>query len=254
MQEAEGRLANAARLTVLGELATSIAHEIRQPLGAILANTEAAQLMLDTGPTDEKQLAELREILDDIQREDLRASAVIHHIRSLMQHRPPLMEALSMNTIVRDVVRFVAPEARDRHVRVDLDLSDSLPSVSGDRVQLQQVLMNLIVNGIDAISETPDAVRTLWIRTSGRDGEVVVEVKDAGHGIASEVLSRLFQSFVTTRRDGLGLGLSLSRTIMESHGGRITAENNPHRGATFRCVLPTLSEAAVASRPPGRTA
>ncbi|HEV8117420.1 MAG TPA: ATP-binding protein, partial [Thermoanaerobaculia bacterium] len=254
MQEAEGRLANAARLTVLGELATSIAHEIRQPLGAILANTEAAQLMLDTGPTDEKQLAELREILDDIQREDLRASAVIHHIRSLMQHRPPLMEALSMNTIVRDVVRFVAPEARDRHVRVDLDLSDSLPSVSGDRVQLQQVLMNLIVNGIDAISETPDAVRTLWIRTSGRDGEVVVEVKDAGHGIASEVLSRLFQSFVTTRRDGLGLGLSLSRTIMESHGGRITAENNPHRGATFRCVLPTLSEAAAASRPPGRTA
>jgi two-component system sensor kinase FixL len=114
--------------------------------------------------------------------------------------------------------------------------------------------MNLIVNGIDAISETPDAVRTLWIRTSGRDGEVVVEVKDAGHGIASEVLSRLFQSFVTTRRDGLGLGLSLSRTIMESHGGRITAENNPHRGATFRCVLPTLSEAAAASRPPGRTA
>jgi C4-dicarboxylate-specific signal transduction histidine kinase len=210
--------------------------------------------MLDSGPTDEKQLAELRDILDDIQREDLRASAVIHHIRSLMQHRPPLMESLSMNTIVRDVVRFVAPDARDRRVRIDMDLSDSLPSVHGDKVQLQQVLLNLIVNGIDAIAETPEAVRTLWIRTFGRDGEVVVEIKDAGHGLAPEVLSRLFQSFVTTRRDGLGLGLSLSRSIMEAHGGRITAENNPHRGATFRCVLPTLPVEVAMNRLPGRTA
>jgi C4-dicarboxylate-specific signal transduction histidine kinase len=179
-----------------------------------------------------------------------------HHIRSLMQHRPPLMEALSMNTIVRDVVRFVAPEARDRHVRMDLDLSDSLPSVSGDRVQLQQVLMNLIVNGIDAITETPDAVRTLWIRTFGRGGEVVVEVKDAGHGIAPEVHSRLFQSFVTSgkkRGTGLGLGLSLSRSIT-SPKGRITAENNPHRVPTFSASSRSPSEPAAANRRPGRTA
>ena len=254
MQEAEGRLANASRLTVLGELATSIAHEIRQPLGAILANTEAAELLLESGLDGEKRLAEFRAILSDIHREDLRASAVIQHIRSLMQHRPTQMEPLSMNTVVRDVVRFVAPDARDRQVRFDLDLSDSLPSVFGDRVQLQQVLLNVVLNGMDAIAETPEALRTLWIRTSSRDNEVVAEVRDAGHGISPEVLSRLFQSFVTTRRDGLGLGLSLARSIMESHGGRITAENNPHRGATFRCILPALADVRTASLAAGRSA
>lgn len=253
-QEAEDRLESASRLTILGELATSIAHEIRQPLGAILANAEAAELLLESGLDGEKQLSEFRAILSDIHREDLRASAVIQHIRSLMQHRPPQMEPLSMNTVVRDVVRFVAPDARDRRVRFDLDLSDSLPSVFGDRVQLQQVLLNLVLNGMDAIDETPQALRTLWIRTSSQDNEVIAEVRDAGHGISPEVLPRLFQSFVTTRRDGLGLGLSLSRSIMESHRGRITAENNPHRGATFRCILPALVEMRTITLATGRTA
>jgi len=250
-QEAEDRLENAARLTVLGELATSIAHEIRQPLGAILANTEAAEILLESGLQGEDQLQEIRTILSDIHREDLRASQVIQHIRSLMQHRPAQMEPLDLNTVVRDVLQFVGPDARERRVDIDLDLSQPIPSVYGDQVQLQQVLLNLVINGMDAMSEIPDPLRRLRIRTSSDGKEVVMEVIDGGHGIAPDVLPRLFQSFVTTRRDGLGLGLSLSRSIIESHGGTITAENNPSRGATFRCLLPALADARTADQAPG---
>jgi PAS domain S-box-containing protein len=253
-QEAESKLATAARLTVLGELATSIAHEIRQPLGAILANAETAQILLESGLQGEGQLAEIRTILADIHREDLRASQVIQHIRSLMQHRPAQMEPLDVNDVVHDVVRFVTPDARDRRMVLDLDLSDSLPPVYGDQVQLQQVLLNLVVNGMDAMAEIPEPLRRLRIKTSSKDEEVVVEVRDAGHGISADVLPRLFQSFVTTRRDGLGLGLSLSRSIMESHGGRITADNNTLRGATFRCVLPAWAATRDSESSAGRIA
>src|SRR5215471_985825 len=253
-QEAEMRLANAARLTVLGELATSIAHEIRQPLGAILSNAEAAEILLESGIRDEEKLNEVREILSDIHREDLRASAVIQQVRSLMQQRPTEREPLGVNGVVRDVVMFVSPDARDRRVSIELDLADSLPLVYGDRVELQQVLLNLVVNGMDAMAQTPEGLRTLRIRTLAREGQVVIDVKDSGDGISPEVISRLFQSFVTTRRDGLGLGLSLSRSIIESHGGRITGENNRNRGATFRCVLPVLSEPRAVTSAPGRTA
>jgi PAS domain S-box-containing protein len=254
VQEAEGRLANASRLTVLGELATSIAHEIRQPLGAILSNTEAAEMLLDSGERDEARITEIRAILSDIHREDLRASEVIQHIRSLMQHRPPEIEPLDVNSVARDVVRFVTPDARERRVRIDLDLTDPLPLVHGDQVQLQQVLLNLVVNGMEAMAGTPEPLRRLRIRTAfDGQGQIVLEVGDAGHGIAADMLPRLFQSFVTTRRDGLGLGLSLSRSIIESHGGTIRAENNPKRGATFRCSLPYETVRAVIEVP-GRIA
>jgi PAS domain S-box-containing protein len=247
MQEAEDRLADAARLTVLGELATSIAHEIRQPLGAILSNTEAAEMLLENGLPGER-VDEIREILADIHREDLRASAVIQRIRSLMQHHAPSMEPLDVNGVARDVAEFVGPDARRRGAHVELDLTEGLLPVSGDPVQLQQVLLNLAVNALDAMGDTPAGLRRVRIRTYAKEDSVILEVRDSGHGIDPEVLPRLFQSFVTTRRDGLGLGLSLSRSIVEAHGGRITAENNPTRGATFRCILPAEAEALAATR------
>jgi PAS domain S-box-containing protein len=254
VQEAEGRLAHASRLTVLGELATSIAHEIRQPLGAILSNTEAAEMLLESGEHDEARMTEVRAILSDIHREDLRASEVIQHVRSLMQHRAPETELLDVNGVARDVVRFVTPDARARRVRIELSLGESLPLVYGDQVQLQQVLLNLVVNAMEAMAGTPEPLRHLRIETSSDgNGEIILEVRDAGHGIAADMLPRLFQSFVTTRRDGLGLGLSLSRSIIESHGGTIRAENNPNRGATFRCSLPSGDGRAV-SEVPGRIA
>ena len=245
MQEAEGRLAHASRLTVLGELATSIAHEIRQPLGAILSNTEAAEMLLDSGERDEARITEIRAILSDIHREDLRASDVIQHIRSLMQHRPPETELLDVNGVARDVVRFVTPDARARRVRIDMSLGESLPQVYGDQVQLQQVLLNLVMNAGDAMSNTPPGERLLVVSTATH-GDARIEVRDRGSGIAPDVLARLFEPFVTTKHDGLGLGLAICRSIVIAHGGHISAANNPERGATFVVSLPLNADQRAA--------
>jgi len=240
-EEADRKLASAARLTMLGELAASIAHEVNQPLGAILSNAEAAELLLDDG-----QLDAVKTILSDIHREDLRASDVIKRVRSLLQHRPLKTQSIDVNDLAREIARFVESDARRRGIELDLDLADSLPSVQGDPVQLQQLLLNLVLNGMEAMSETPVTQRTLTLSTRDKeDGLMEVAVIDRGHGIDAELLPRLFQSFVTTRESGMGLGLSLSRSIAESHGGTIYAENNTDRGATFRLFLP--AEVAIVS-------
>jgi PAS domain S-box-containing protein len=236
-EEADRKLASATRLTVLGELAASIAHEINQPLGAILSNTEAAEMLLDSG---DGHVAEIRGILADIHRDDLRASQVIQRVRSLLQNRPSNFQPLDVNDLAQEIARFVAPDARRRQIALELDLADSLPAVRGDAIELQQLLLNLAVNGMEAMTGIPEHLRRLTIRTRPNGGRMLeVEVSDNGHGIPADVLPRLFQSFVTTRKNGLGLGLSLSRSIVESHGGTIRAENNPDRGATFRVYLPT---------------
>jgi PAS domain S-box-containing protein len=236
-EEADRKLASASRLTVLGELAASIAHEINQPLGAILSNTEAAEMLLDSGDGD---VAAIRSILADIHRDDLRASQVIQRVRSLLQHRPSNFQPLDVNDIAQEIARFVAPDARRRQIDLELDLAESLPAVRGDAIELQQLLLNLALNGMEAMTGIPEDLRRLTIRTRPNGGRMLeVEVMDRGHGIPADVLPRLFHSFVTTRKDGLGLGLSLSRSIVESHGGTIRAENNPDRGATFRVYLPT---------------
>jgi PAS domain S-box-containing protein len=236
-EEADRKLANASRLTVLGELAASIAHEINQPLGAILSNTEAAQMLLESG---DGHVAEIRGILADIHRDDLRASQVIQRVRSLLQHKSSNYQPLDVNDVAREIARFVAPNASRRQIVLDLDLADSLPPVRGDSIELQQLLLNLALNGMEAMTGIPEDLRRLTIRTRPNGGRMLeVEVMDTGHGIPADVLPRLFQSFVTTRKNGLGLGLSLSRSIVESHGGTIRAENNPDRGATFRVYLPT---------------
>jgi PAS domain S-box-containing protein len=246
-EEADQRIAQAGRLALLGELTASIAHEINQPLGAILSNADALEILLESGRAQPDQI---RAILSDIRREDLRASEVIRHVRSLVRRRAMEMRPLDINQVVQEALLLADAEGRRRMVALQTDLAPGLPAVVGDRVSLQQLLLNLIVNGMDAMGDVSVRERRLLLRT-GRapDSRIEVAVVDAGHGIPAEVFPRLFESFVTTREHGMGLGLSISRSIVEAHGGKIRAENNPGGGATVLFALPTrdASEAAVSA-------
>jgi two-component system sensor kinase FixL len=185
-------------------------------------------------------LDEIRPILTEIRKENLRASDVIRHVRSLVRRRDIERLPLDMNDIAREVVHLVGSDASRRGVACVTDLDEPLPSVAGDRVWLEQVLLNLVLNGIEAMEDVPKDERRLTVRTR-RNGSRTIEVSvaDTGHGIPESLLPRLFESFVTTREDGMGLGLSISRSILEAHGGSIRAENNTDRGATIRLTLPT---------------
>jgi signal transduction histidine kinase len=235
---ARGHLATMShmdRRAALGQLAASLAHELGQPLSAIRHNAGAADVMLERGGPD---LEELRAILSDIRSEDARAVEIIRRMRALLEKRELSTVPIDLNDIVRDTVPLVAWEAAHRGVDVQTDLTAKLPRVAGDRVHLQQVLLNLLLNGVHATSgQSPDR-RKVVVRTAAPDGVVEVTVSDRGHGIAPDQLKTIFQPFVTTRADGLGVGLSISRTIVEAHGGRIAAENNADGGATVRFSLP----------------
>jgi PAS domain S-box-containing protein len=239
-EEVDRRLNQAGRLALVGELTASIAHEINQPLGAILSNSDALEMLLESG---QGHPDEIRAILADIRREGMRASDVIRNVRSLVRPREMQMRRLDLRELADDVLRLADVEGRRRGVLLEADVAPELPTVRGDRVWLQQLLLNLMVNGMDAMSELPLRKRCLALRASRNGGAwVEVAVADAGHGIPAELLPRLFNSFFTTREHGMGLGLSISRSIVEAHGGRIWAENNPGGGATFRFTLP-ISEA-----------
>jgi PAS domain S-box-containing protein len=235
-EDVDQRLEQAGRLALLGELTASIAHEVNQPLGAILSNVDALEILIEEGRAGPEQV---RTILADIRREDLRASEVIRHVRSLVGRRAMEMRRLDVNQVVEETMLLAAPECRRRAVALQTELAPELPPVEGDRVALQQLLLNLIVNGMDAMSDLAAHTRRLVVRTAsaGLSG-VEVAVVDAGHGIPPELFPRLFDSFVTTRESGMGLGLSISRSIVEAHGGKIRAQNNPGGGATVRFVLP----------------
>ena len=240
-EEADRRIAQAGRLALVGELTASIAHEINQPLGAILSNADALEILLESERADPEQILA---ILADIRREDLRASEVIRRVRSLVRRRAMEMNPLDINEVVREALVLADAEGRRRMVALQTDLAPGLPTVFGDRISLQQLLLNLIVNGMDAMSDLSARERRLILRTGCNGGETVeVAVVDAGHGIPDEVFPRLFESFVTTREHGMGLGLSISRSIVEAHGGRIRAENNPGGGATVCFALPAREPA-----------
>jgi signal transduction histidine kinase len=240
-------LAHAGRLATVGELTASIAHEVNQPLGAILANVDAADMLLESG---DSRLDEVREILADIRKDDLRASEVIQRLRRLLAKHEMAREFLDVNETVTEVLRLLAAEARRREIDLVTGFDAALPKILGDRVHLQQVLLNLIVNAMDAMADTPVHLRRVLVRTSARpDGAVEVAVSDQGHGIGPERLPKLFDSFFTTKERGMGLGLSIARSIVEAHGGRIWAEANSAGGATFRFTLPA---AHAATRPAPR--
>jgi len=236
IEEDSRRLAHMQRLVVMGELSAAIAHEVRQPLTAILSNANAARLLLNS---QRPPLTELREIVSDIRKDDLLADEVIGRIRDFLRKREPQMQPCDLNAALSDVLRLVAADARQRHVQIQAELAGELPPVLADRTQLQQVLLNLIVNGMDAMEGTPEASRRLRVLTKRDDGGgIEVAVTDHGCGIPAGDLQRLFEPFFTTRKEGMGLGLSIAQSIITAYHGRIWAEDNPAGGTTFRFSIP----------------
>ena len=245
-EESNRALAHVQRLAIIGELTAAIAHELKQPLSAIMSNADAARTLLDT---PQPPLDEIRDIVSDIRRADLRADEVLGHVRDFLRKREIRMEPVDINGAVADVLPLVVGDARKRRVQIRTELGGDLPLVFGNQTQLQQVLINLIVNGMDAMASTPEGRRSLVIKTSKPNGDARVEVAvaDSGAGIASGNLPRLFESFFTTRAEGMGLGLSIARSIVESHGGRIWADNNSSGGATFHFTVQVASSRSVDS-------
>jgi C4-dicarboxylate-specific signal transduction histidine kinase len=233
-------LAHVGRVSTMGELTASLAHELNQPLTAILSNAQAAQRILGSDGAD---LAEIREILGDIVADDKRAGEVIHRLRGFLKKSNLELSALDIGELVSQVARLVSSDAIIRNVAIRLDLAPGLPPVCGDRVQLQQVILNLLMNGLDAMREPGDSERALVLRTFSTDpGQVVVAVEDSGVGIDEADLDHVFHAFYTTKPEGLGMGLAIARSIVEAHGGQLNARNNPTGGATFSFTLPAIKE------------
>lgn len=240
LQMARAELARVSRVVTMGELTASIAHEVNQPLGAMVANAAAAARWLSADPPE---AAKARRALQSISDDGRRASEVIRRIRALVQRRPLRMAMVGVNQTIGDVLALAQQELRSNGIALSTQLSEDVPPVLADRIQLQQVLLNLIVNAIEAMSATRDRPRELTI-TSGADGPdgVQVQVRDTGPGLAREHADRLFEAFYTTKPEGLGIGLSISRSIIEAHGGRLSAGPNVPCGAVFQLSLPVTRE------------
>jgi signal transduction histidine kinase len=232
-------LANIALLErrgAMGQLTGSIAHELYQPLGAILRNAEAGKMMVASSspPT----LEQLQEIFEDIRKDDKRAGAVIQRMRAFLQKHELEEKAVDVNEVATEVVALLAPDIESRGVRVDVDLAARPSIVLGDRVHLQQVVLNLMLNGMDATMSVPADRRRLFVRTRSAAGQLSVSIEDTGGGIPFDPTSQVFEPFFTTKTAGMGLGLSIARSIVEAHGGHVVAENNPREGATVRFTVP----------------
>ena len=229
-------LAHLSRVGMLGELSSSLAHELNQPLMAILSNAQAAQRFLAHDSTD---LNEVRDILKDIVEDDRRASEVIRRLRLLLKKGEPQYQSLEVNQLVHDVLRLLRNDLVNKRVTAYRQFTPELPAINGDWVQLQQVLVNLVMNACSAMADAAPAERKLVVRTAFSDGEGIrVSVADQGCGIPPENLDRIFDPFFTTRAQGMGLGLTICHTIIAAHGGKLWAANNSDRGACFHFTLP----------------
>ena len=228
-------LARVNRFSTAGQLTASIAHEINTPLGSILTNAETAQAILKSPSPD---IAELNEIVGDILRDDRRANEVIRRMRSLLTKAPFELKSLDLNDLARETVEFLSTLAVARKVELTSLITQNVLPMLGDHIQLQQVILNLVVNGIDAMKDTPSENRIISIRTSRVEEFADLSVLDRGPGIPEDKLEAIFEPFYTSKAEGMGMGLSIARTIVEAHHGRIWAKNRDHGGATFRIRLP----------------
>ena len=235
----QDELLHASRITTTGELAGTLAHEINQPLAAIMSNAQAARRFLDSPTPD---LDEVREILQDIVAEDARAGEVINRLRAFLKKAKTELEPVDLNAVFGEVAGFVRSDAVVRDATLSLELDPALPKVIGDRIQLQQVALNLVLNAFDAVDAQPRGERRVLLRTGRQEGQVHAAVTDSGKGIPAEEFETVFKPFFTTKPRGLGLGLSISRSIIARHQGRIWAESLPDGGACFRLCLPAAPE------------
>jgi len=235
LHTAQTALAHAARVATLGEMSASIAHEVNQPLAGIVTNGEAALRWLDRG---EPEFGEVRGAIERMVRDGERASQVVKRLRALARKAPAQTMHLDLNEVIAESVALVQHEIHNRRTALQLDLASSLPAVVADRVELQQVVINLVTNSVQAMEAVPDRPRHLVVRSFAQADEVVVSVRDSGIGIEPSSMGRLFNAFFTTKADGMGMGLSICRSIIQSHGGRIWASNNTGPGMTFQFALP----------------
>ena len=239
LQRSQSELAHVSRMTTLGELAASIAHEVNQPLGTVVNNASACLNLLAKGTSE---LEEAREVLKEIIDEANRASAVIARVRQLSKKVPYERIVVNLREVVTDVLALARYQAGTRQITIRTDLPNDLPPVIGDRLQLQQVLLNLVVNGMDAMKEIEVPRRILIIsgRSETQDGKLgsLITVQDAGTGFQPEGMNRLFEAFYSTKSEGMGMGLAISRSIIEAHGGKLWAEANQGPGATLLFRLP----------------
>jgi len=234
-------LTNVARVMSLNEISTSLAHEINQPLGAILNNAEAAKILLSQAQ-DKREV--IQEIVDDIIQDAKRAGDVVRRVRGIVKKADAHFEPLPTNTLIEDVLVLLKSSLAMSNVTLHLDLKPGLPNIRGDRIRLQQVLLNLVTNALEAMKETPSKLLTVRSAMQASD-MVTVSISDSGPGIAEASRAALFQPFFTTKKDGLGLGLSICKSIIDEHGGKIWEDNNPGGGATFSFSLKAWREEEV---------
>ncbi len=240
LRHAQTELAHVARVATLGELTASIAHEINQPLGAVVNNASACLRWLTAQNTEEARRSAELVIADGH-----RAAEIIGRIRNLAKKMPPQKDWLDINDMIREIIALARSEVQGNRVTLQTHFAGDLPLISGDRIQLQQVMLNLIMNAIEAISGAGEGPRQLLVRSGAEEPQsVLVELRDSGPGLDPKSLDRLFDAFYTTKPHGLGMGLAISRSIVEAHGGRLWATAYDGRGATFQFTLPTGGERA----------
>jgi C4-dicarboxylate-specific signal transduction histidine kinase len=242
LQKAQAELAHVSRLMTLGELTASISHEVNQPIAAVVTNGQVAQRLLALDPP---RPDDVRSTLERIVRDANRASAVIQRIRALAKRTEPQMLPLDINEVISEALLMVQREVLSNGVSLRRELTPDLPNVHGDRVQLEQVVINLLINGVEAMASISDRARVLAIRSQLHEAsEVLVAVLDSGIGIDSKTAEQLFTAFFTTKSSGMGMGLSISRSIIRAHGGRLWAAPNSDHGAAFQFTLPINGQAA----------
>ena len=237
LQITRTELARVTRITTIGELAASIAHEVNQPLAAVVANADACVAWLGH---ERPNLVEARAAAERSAQGATRASEVIGRIRSLINKTAPERSRLQINEIIEEVVALADRQAIENSVSIVVELKSDLPPIFGDRIQLQQVILNLMMNGIEAMTGVDHRPRRVLIRSQMRDDDqVCISVQDCGIGVSTEVMARLFEPFFTTRSQGIGMGLPISRSIIEAHGGRLWAESTANQGSVFQFTLPS---------------